>query len=427
MNATLTLEANRKPRPVSTRTGKTVKVLCVDDLPANLLSLEASLADMGLDVVKAHSGPEALRCLLENDFALILLDVRMPDMDGFETAEFIRQRKRCQDTPIIFLTAAERDDPQIFKGYALGAVDYLVKPFNIQVLRSKVAVFVDIYRKTEQIKEQAELLRQLEQQEHERQLAEAKERYEAERLREEIRLARQIQQKLFPVAPLPSAGFDISGASYPAEATGGDYFDYVPMRDGLGIVIGDVSGHGFGPALLMAELRAYLRAFLVTQRDVGEIVGMLNRALADDAPEGYFATLLLGCLNPETGDFVYASAGHNPAFILGPRGELKAVLKATGVPLAIQPESDYRAVPTQRLEPGDLLLLLTDGITEAHGADNPFFGIGRVLDVIRANQARSAREIVDSIYTTVRAYCGAEAQLDDMTVIVIKAKPCEAA
>ena len=108
MNATLTLEANRKPRPVSTRTGKTVKVLCVDDLPANLLSLEASLADMGLDVVKAHSGPEALRCLLENDFALILLDVRMPDMDGFETAEFIRQRKRCQDTPIIFLTAAER-------------------------------------------------------------------------------------------------------------------------------------------------------------------------------------------------------------------------------------------------------------------------------------------------------------------------------
>src|SRR5438477_5126702 len=126
------------------------------------------------------------------------------------------------------------------------------------VLRPKVGVFVDIYRKTEQIKEQAELLRRLEQQAHQRQLAEAEQRWEAERLQEEIRLARQIQQKLFPAAPLPLPGFDVSGASYPAAATGGDYFDYIAMRDGtLGVVIGDVSGHGFGPALLMAELRAY--------------------------------------------------------------------------------------------------------------------------------------------------------------------------
>ena len=229
MNATLNREVNNSPHVAETRTEQPVKVLCVDDLPANLLSLETALGDMGLNLVKAHSGPEALRCLLKEDFALILLNVKMPDMDGFETAEFIRQRKRCQHTPIIFLTASERDDVQMFKGYALGAVDYLCKPLVLQMLRSKVAVFVDIHRKTEQIKEQAELLLRLEQQEHRRQLAEAKERFEADRLREEIRLARQIQQKLFPVAPLPSAGFDIAGASYPAEATGGDYFDYVPM------------------------------------------------------------------------------------------------------------------------------------------------------------------------------------------------------
>src|SRR5205085_5069721 len=151
-----------------------------------------------------------------------------------------------------------------FRGYSLGAVDFLSKPVDARVLGSKVAVFVAMFRQTEEIKQQAELLRQLEQREHERQLAEVKERLEAERLREEMRIAREIQQKLFPVAPLPLHGFDISGASHPAEATGGDYFDYVPMRDGsLGIVIGDVSGHGYGPALLMAQTRAYFRAFLL--------------------------------------------------------------------------------------------------------------------------------------------------------------------
>src|SRR5207237_2993274 len=121
--------------------------------------------------------------------------------------------------------------------------------------------------KTEQVRQQSELLRDIERKAHERQMAEAKERWEQERLREEIRLARQIQQKLFPVAPLPSPAFDISGASYPAAATGGDYFDYIPMRDGgLGVVIGDVSGHGCGPGRLLAELRAAVRPPLLMRR-----------------------------------------------------------------------------------------------------------------------------------------------------------------
>src|SRR5437868_12468473 len=128
-----------------------MKVLCVDDLPGNLLALEATLDGLGLDLVMARSGQEALRRLLDQDFALILMDVKMPHMDGFETAEVIRQRERCQHTPIIFLTASERDERQMFKGYSLGAVDYLCKPIVPEVLRSKVAVFVDIHRQAEQI------------------------------------------------------------------------------------------------------------------------------------------------------------------------------------------------------------------------------------------------------------------------------------
>src|SRR5438105_1667865 len=115
MTATLELEA--APRVANAPATPPVKVLCVDDLPANLLALEATLTELNLDLVHAHSGPEALRRILKEDFALILMDVKMPDMDGLETAELIRQRKRCQHTPIIFLTASERNDPQMFKGY----------------------------------------------------------------------------------------------------------------------------------------------------------------------------------------------------------------------------------------------------------------------------------------------------------------------
>ncbi|HEV8062867.1 MAG TPA: SpoIIE family protein phosphatase [Gemmataceae bacterium] len=397
-------------------------ILLVDDTPANLLVLEAVLGSLSQNLVKANSGADALRYLMDHEVAIILMDVKMPGLDGFETAELIRRRERTRYTPIIFLTGHDHTDLQEFKGYAAGAVDFLTKPFVPDVLKSKVAIFVELFQKTDQVRQQSELLREIERKDYERRMAEAKERWEQERLREEIRLARLIQQKLFPVAPLPSAAFDISGASYPAEATGGDYFDYIPMRDGgLGVVIGDVSGHGFGPALLMAELRAYLRALLLTREDVGEIVALLNRALAEDAPEGHFATLLLARLEPSARSVVYANAGHTPGYVLSPSGEVKSILYATGMPLAVLSDGDFPAVAIPPLEPGELLLLFTDGIVEAHDPDGKLFGMDRLLDVVRTNQGRTARVIVDTMYGAVRAYCGAQTQLDDMTMIIIKA------
>ncbi|HZY88965.1 MAG TPA: SpoIIE family protein phosphatase [Gemmataceae bacterium] len=415
------LETAPPPSAGVARAGPAVKILLVDDQPANLMALGATLDGMGLDLVKAGSGPEALRHLLRGDFALILLDVKMPGMDGLETAELVRQRQRSQHTPIIFLTAYERDDVQMFKGYSLGAVDYLTKPIIPQVLRSKVAVFVEMYRKTEEVKRQAEMLRLIEKRELERQLAEAKERFEVDRLREEIRIARQVQQRLFPAAALPLPGFDLSGASYPAEATGGDYFDYIPLPDGcLAVVVADVSGHGFGPALLMAETRAYLRAFLATHTDIAAIVGLLNRALADDSPER-FATMLLGRLDPRRRSFSYVSAGHPTGYILAPSGEVRAKLPSTALPLAVLPEGEFPAGPEQVLAPGEIVLLLTDGIVEAHAPDEELFGSERALAVVRANAGRPAREIVDALYAEVRRFCGERSPLDDMTAVVIKA------
>jgi len=132
-----------------------VNVLLVDDHPENLLALEAILDRLGQNLVRANSGAEALRCLLNQDFAVILLDVQMPGIDGFETATLIRNRDRSRDTPIIFLTAFSTNETMIFKGYSLGAVDYLIKPVDPAILTSKVTVFVDLFKKREQIKQQA--------------------------------------------------------------------------------------------------------------------------------------------------------------------------------------------------------------------------------------------------------------------------------
>src|SRR5919107_1137518 len=135
-----------------------VDILIVDDHEENLLALEAILRDSHYHLVRARSGREALRQVLGRDFALILLDVAMPDLDGYETATLIRERERSRDTPIIFLTANYRTETHVFRGYSVGAVDYIFKPFTPEVLQSKVSVFVELFTKREALKRHGEAL-----------------------------------------------------------------------------------------------------------------------------------------------------------------------------------------------------------------------------------------------------------------------------
>src|SRR5215472_15244505 len=147
---------NMPPDPSTSE--RRMKILLVDDTPENLVSLEAALAGLDADLVLAQSGKDALRHVLHEDFAAILLDVRMPEMDGFETAEMIRSRPRFNQIPILFLTGY-RNEEHLFRGYDLGAVDFLFKPIVPEVLRSKVAAFVELSRSNAKLKEQADTLR----------------------------------------------------------------------------------------------------------------------------------------------------------------------------------------------------------------------------------------------------------------------------
>lgn len=172
---------------------KKVNILVVDDRPEGILAVEAVLSSPNYNLVKANSGTEALKYLLEYDFAVILLDVQMPVMNGFETAAVIKTREKSKDIPIVFMSAINQDEQYVYQGYGVGAVDYLLKPFDPYILRSKVAIFVDIFRKKELIKEQSRKLIELEHESHTQEMH----RVEMENLKRYQYLADSIPQIVF--------------------------------------------------------------------------------------------------------------------------------------------------------------------------------------------------------------------------------------
>jgi sigma-B regulation protein RsbU (phosphoserine phosphatase) len=239
---------------------------------------------------------------------------------------------------------------------------------------------------------------------------------------EQFRVAREIQAHLFPKAAPQLPGFDIAGASFPAAAAGGDYFDFMPMADGgLGLVVGDVTGHGIGPALLMAETRAYVRIAALNRAEPSDVLTRTNVALAEDIGSERFVTLFLGRLDAATRRLSYVSAGHPPGYLLAADGSVRLELRRTGVPLGMRPNMEYRNAPAVTLQPGETVLLLTDGIEEAMGSGEELFGTERMLAVLRANRERSAAQIVDALYRAVREFCQGTEQQDDVTCIVMRA------
>jgi sigma-B regulation protein RsbU (phosphoserine phosphatase) len=234
-----------------------------------------------------------------------------------------------------------------------------------------------------------------------------------------LRAAQEIQAHLRPDCPPNLAGYDIAGASYPAAYTGGDYFDYLPLCGGrLGVVIGDVSGHGIGPALLMATLYAHLKSLVHNYEDLSDILAAANRFLASETDR--FITVFFGQLDPATRTFAYASAGHPACYVLDASGAVIATLESTAIPLAVSAEADFPMGESVVLDPGDLVFLLTDGIIEAESPDGPMFGIERALDTVRKNLREPAQRIIERLYEAVREFSRPRRQDDDVTAVIIK-------
>jgi sigma-B regulation protein RsbU (phosphoserine phosphatase) len=237
----------------------------------------------------------------------------------------------------------------------------------------------------------------------------------------QMSLARAVQQQFYEIPHPQIEGYDFAAAAFPADAIGGDYFDFISLEDHrIGIAIGDICGHGISSALLMSELRAYLRAFAPRSKDPGEIFYLTNNALVADLAQDHFATLIFCSLHPKSRMLTYASAGHTPGFILDAEGAVKRTLDSIDIPLGFLPNHPFGCSESIALEPGDILALLTDGITEAERPDQSYFGAERALNYIREHRRESAQEIVTGLYQAVREFCDGLPQVDDITAVLCK-------
>ena len=234
--------------------------------------------------------------------------------------------------------------------------------------------------------------------------------------------ARQIQEHIWPQKTVVLPGFDIAGKVFPAEFAAGDHFDYFCLDDGtLVFLLADVAGHGFSSALLMASTHAYIRSLFSTNLEIDQVLLHTNCELMRDTD--LFVTMILGCLRPQDRTFVYVNAGHPTAYLLDQAGQVKHSLPSSVPPLAIV--EDISFVPSEPigLEPGDMLVMTTDGVSEARSPAEVEFGIERLLEVARANRELPAEEIIVRLHDAVEKHCGSHGIDDDLTALIIKVDP----
>jgi sigma-B regulation protein RsbU (phosphoserine phosphatase) len=237
----------------------------------------------------------------------------------------------------------------------------------------------------------------------------------------EMRYAADVQQKLYPLAAPTVEGFDIAGGTFPALATCGDYYDFLPIREGrLDIVIADVSGHGLGPALIMAETRAYLRFVSGSCDSPGEVLTTINKELCGDLDDNRYVALILARLDMTSRRLSYTNAGHTFAYHLSHGGAVKAVLESCGPPLGVFPDQLYENTFTPALDPGDIVVFLTDGVTETEDTSGQYFGVDAALDCVRSHRDEPAEQIVRHLQQATREFAQGAPQQDDVTVIVFK-------
>jgi serine phosphatase RsbU (regulator of sigma subunit)/anti-sigma regulatory factor (Ser/Thr protein kinase) len=243
---------------------------------------------------------------------------------------------------------------------------------------------------------------------------------EGEKLRHQLELARVVQQSTLPAAMPRVQGYDVYGGAHPADLTGGDTFDVAVLDQGLLLVLGDATGHGIAPALHVTQMHAMLRMAFRMGADLDTAFAQVNNQLADSLPDDRFITAFIGILDTATNSLRFQSGGQAPILIFDAAAGTCRTLSPTSFPLSVMPISDVPAAVTIDMLPGDMLVLLSDGIYEYQNANGDEFGIDRVIELVRANGDQSMASLADTLLASVREFANGAQQEDDMTLVLVK-------
>lgn len=243
-----------------------------------------------------------------------------------------------------------------------------------------------------------------------------------ERVKEQVKIARTIQEGLLPKDPGSLDGFDIAGWSRPADEALGDYYDFIPLADGRWIVtIGDVAGHGIGPALLMSSARSMLHSLTDGPFDLADVLDRMNKRFEADTGGAIFMSLFVALLDPVGKTFVYANAGQNAPALLEGTGSKVVELERTGVALGIDAGGGYGISGPVTFRPGDTLVLATDGILEARRGDD-FYGKRRLEETVRKHRDLPSKELIAAVHRSVLDFTGGRPPDDDLTLVIVRAR-----
>lgn len=373
----------------------TARLLVVDDNPANCELLVRRLQRQGHSVESVEGGREALERLRAADFDLVLLDITMPGMDGYQVLAELKADAALSHIPVVMVSALDEIE-SVVKCLGLGADDYLPKPFDPALLRARV---------------ESSLAR--------KRLQDSERRY-LRAMERELEIGRQIQQGFLPDALPRIDGWQIAARFVPARQVAGDFYDVFALRNGsLFLVVADVCDKGVGAALYMALFRSLIRA-IAGQGGDGDSVQALTQTVRSTSDyiatvhgsANMFATAFLAVLEPDSGDFVYVNAGHDAPMLVRRDGQPIERLMPTGAALGLMPDQAF-GVAAGRLAPGELLLAFTDGVTEA-GSPGALFGEQGIEDRLRAMNG-SADDLLGAIAAGVAALNGEQA--DDVTML----------
>jgi serine phosphatase RsbU (regulator of sigma subunit) len=252
-------------------------------------------------------------------------------------------------------------------------------------------------------------------------LHEAEMQRQLKEVEHDLEIARSIQQALLPRIRPAIEGMEISGWNLPADATGGDYFDWKKMKDGrLVVTLADVTGHGIGPALLASVCRAYARSSFDTHDDVVKAMQHINQYFGEDLPAGSFATFVAAVCSGDKGRVELISAGHGPLFVYSSARDSFQALAAQAIPLGLLPDLNSGEPVVLDLDCGDMVVLATDGFFEWENAAGEQFGVERLSEAVRAARHLAPEEIIAKLYNAVRGFADGTEQMDDLTAVVIK-------
>jgi sigma-B regulation protein RsbU (phosphoserine phosphatase) len=376
-------------------------ILAVDDTPENLDVVKGILASDYV-IKAAISGPIALKIAEKQPPDLILLDIMMPGMDGYEVCQRLKDNPDTRDIPVIFLTAMDQTSDEAH-GFSLGAADYIAKPVNPPILQARVRTHLALKKSMDELNQAYGIIKR-----------------QKDRMEEELNIGRDIQMSMLPLEfpAFPERDeFSVHALLKPAREVGGDFYDFFFLnQDEICLVVGDVSGKGVPAALFMAVTKTMIKTRAMDDPSPASIVTRVNDEMSEDNPSSMFVTLFIAICNVWTGECRYTNAGHNPPYIRRQAGSQEILNQRHGPIIGALEELAY-GESSVNLGKGDQLFIFTDGVTEAMDKDQNLYSESRLEELLAESTSETVELLINESLASVEKYAAGAEQADDITLL----------